>query len=82
MLQQRYARLYLGFSCILLAFVVFFAIGANSATAVVILLVAATVPPLLMLALWTDGPSSSQAISEVMHAGERKPSFRDPNATS
>jgi hypothetical protein len=79
---HRHARLYVSFSWVLVAIVVFLAVGANTASAVTLLLVAATAPPLLMLSLWKDGPSPAEAISEVMHSGDSKRSFRNPNATS
>lgn len=49
---------------------VFWAIGANSPFSFMLLAVATIGPPIVMLALWTEGPP--QTVAEVLYDAERK----------
>lgn len=61
-----YARWYLCASWILLVLLTFLAADATSAGSVLLLAVGAIVPPLIMLALWQDGPPLT--IAEMLQA--------------
>ncbi len=64
-------RRYLSASWLLLALLTFFVADLTSPGAVLLLTIVATVPPLMLLVLWNDGPSLSVAISAVTHPRSR-----------
>lgn len=64
-------RLILAVAWVAFTFLMFWITGASSGFSFLLLAIAAVVPPLIMLALWTEGPP--QTIAEVLHDAERKP---------
>jgi hypothetical protein len=68
----HYARWYLGAAWILLLLLTSLATGLTSAWSVLMLAIAAIVPPLIMFAFWPGGPPLT--IAEVLHAVEEQQS--------
>jgi len=50
------------------ALLIFFAIGASSLVSLMMLMVAAVIPPVVFLSLWNDGPPPT--IAEIIRATE------------
>jgi hypothetical protein len=67
----HYARWYLGAAWILLVLLTFLAADITSAGSVLLLAVGAIVPPVIMLALWPNGPPLTMA--EVLRGVEQQP---------
>ena len=63
-------RLVLAVSWVALVLIAAWAMGASSGAGVVLLAIAAILPPAVMIALWTSGPPPT--IAEVLHEVERK----------
>jgi hypothetical protein len=63
-------RLVLAASWVALALIAAWAMGASSGASLVLLAIAAFLPPAVMIALWTNGPPPT--IAEVLHEVERK----------
>ena len=63
-------RLVLAVSWVALALIAAWAMGASSGASLVLLAIAAILPPAVMIALWTNGPPPT--IAEVLHEVERK----------
>jgi len=63
-------RLVLTVSWTALVLLAFWSTGASSGFSLILLAVAAILPPIVMLALWNDGPP--QTIAEVIHDAEGK----------
>ena len=63
-------RLVLAVSWVAFTLLMFWVTGASSGFSFFMLVVAAVVPPVIMLALWSDGPP--QTIAEVLHEAERR----------
>ena len=63
-------RLVLAVSWVALVLIAAWAMGASSGASLVLLAIAAILPPAVMIALWTNGPPPT--IAEVLHEVERK----------
>ena len=63
-------RSILAVSWVALVLIAAWVMGASSGASLVLLAIAAILPPAVMIALWTNGPPPT--IAEVLHEVERK----------
>lgn len=69
-MSSHNTRVVLAVSWVAFTLMLFWATGASSGLSFIVLAIAAVVPPVIMLALWSEGPP--QTIAEVLHTVERK----------
>lgn len=67
---SRETRSVMTVSWVALALTASWAMGASSGVSLVLLAIAAILPPAVMLALWTDGPPPT--IAEVLYEVEKR----------